>query len=207
MLKAQWISLASNYIKDETLTISLYQEIELHYSEKHRFYHTLNHIKSMLDAVDLFKNNLQDYHVVLFAVWFHDIIYLPLKTNNEEKSALVARKFLSRIGFENERTTKVEQLILKTKNHLLYSDNEDFDTCVFLDSDLLILGSDKSLYNMYMEQIRREYRLVPDFIYNAKRKQFLQKLLDSESIYRTKEFRDSLEKKARENLKFEIEKL
>ena len=205
--KNEWRKLASNYINNESLIEQLYGEIEEHYSDKNRFYHNLEHIASMLDAVHLFKNKMLDYDSVLFAIWYHDIIYYPVRSDNEEKSAAFASKALKKLGLKNDRIRKVNDMIIKTKNHAAYGDSEDYDTQLFLDCDLLILGSERHLYKNYMEHLRKEYHLVPDIIYNKKRRRFLKKFLDREFIYRASEYRNSLENKARENLKFEIETL
>ena len=205
--KNEWRKLASGYTNNEVLIDQLYGEIEKHYSGKNRFYHNLEHIASMLSAAHLLKDKVPDYDLVLFAIWYHDIIYYPLKSDNEEKSAAFAGKALKKLGFKNDRIRKVKEMIIKTKNHAAYTSSEDYDTQLFLDCDLLILGSERHLYKNYMEQIRKEYHLVPDIIYNKKRRKFLKKFLDSEFIYRIPEYRNSLENKARENLKFEIETL
>ena len=202
--KNEWRKLASKYTNNEALIEQLYGEIEEHYSDKNRFYHNLEHIASMLSAVHLFKNKALDYDSVLFAIWYHDIIYYPLKGDNEEKSAAFASKSLKKLGLKNDRIRKVNNMIIKTKNHAAYGDFEDYDTQLFLDCDLLILGSERDLYKNYMKRIRREYHLVPDIIYNKKRREILKKFLDQKFIYHTSEYRNSFENKARENLKFEI---
>lgn len=59
-------------------------------------------------------------------------------------------------------------------------------------------------FREYHEGIRREYALVPDLIYNLKRKQALKRFLARERIFLTEEFRERYETQARENLAWAI---
>ena len=47
------------------------------YSESHRYYHTLNHIESILRLIIDYSRYLPNATSILFATWFHDIIYNP----------------------------------------------------------------------------------------------------------------------------------
>ena len=89
-IKSQWFSLASKYTKDDFLINSLWLEISKHYSEKNRYYHTLSHVQNMLLQAKSFEDKIVDFDALLFAIWYHDIIYKSTKKDNEEKSALFA---------------------------------------------------------------------------------------------------------------------
>ena len=56
-------------------------------------------------------------------------------------------------------------------------------------------------------QIRKEYSIYPDFLYNPGRKKALEHFLEHKFIFQTEEFRTQYETKARENIKREIELL
>ena len=62
----------------------------------------------------------------------------------------------------------------------------------------------RSKYLNYAKNIRKEYAFVPDYVYKKERTKILKMYLNSQYIYKTKKFRDSFEKKARDNIKFEI---
>lgn len=54
------------------------------YGEPHRHHHTLEHVDRML--VDFDATGSKDDSIEL-AIWFHDIIYEPGKSDNEARSA------------------------------------------------------------------------------------------------------------------------
>ena len=57
------------------------------YSEKHRHYHTIKHIDHCLRELDGAKSLAHDPAEVELALWFHDAIYDPHSSKNEERSA------------------------------------------------------------------------------------------------------------------------
>ena len=56
-----------------------------------------------------------------------------------------------------------------------------------------------------MDSIRKEYEWVEKEFYKQERTKVLQKFLERDRIYFTKEIFDKYEKQARENIQFEIE--
>ena len=69
-----------------------------HYSEPHRHYHNWDHIKTMLNKLSYFvtDNNMsiEDDFVITQAVIYHDVIYDPRRSDNEEKSIEFMRNIL-----------------------------------------------------------------------------------------------------------------
>jgi predicted metal-dependent HD superfamily phosphohydrolase len=57
---------------------------------------------------------------------------------------------------------------------------------------------------MYFEQIRKEYRIYPDFLYKPGRAKALEHFLENKFIFQTEEFRKLYEEKARRNIEKEI---
>ncbi len=205
--KTEWSEIVSKYLIDASLSENIFNDLVKNYSSKKRHYHTLEHIQNMLNSISEVKNRLADYETVFFAVWFHDVIYESLKNDNEDKSALYASKALIKINFTADRITKVCQLILATKNHTIISANEDFDTQLMLDADLKILGASKTDYFKYTQQVRKEYKLVPELLYKPGRKKVLSKFLEMPFLFRTPEYRERYEIIAKENLRNELELL
>ncbi|MEJ2294263.1 MAG: hypothetical protein P8Y23_05790 [Candidatus Lokiarchaeota archaeon] len=204
-MKSLWKDLVLKYSNDLDFIEKLYKIIEKRYDSSNRHYHNLTHINLMLSEVKRFENRIDDYDSVLFAIWFHDIIYDPLKGDNEERSAECARKFLVKINYEKNRIRKIEELILRTKDHTIQNCNENYDLNLFLDLDLLILGMEREQYVKYAKNVKKEYHFVPDDIYNKEREKILNQYLNSQFIYKTKKFRDLYEKQARNNIKYEID--
>ena len=206
-LSKDWYELASKYTSDNNLISQYYTKIEKKYSSLNRFYHNLDHIKSMLLEVKRFQNEIYDYDSVLFAIWFHDIIYEPKNNDNEKKSAECARKFLNNLEYEKNRINKVIDLILRTKNHFEQNLNEDFEAQIFLDCDIIIFASLRKNYLNYSKSVRKEYSSIPDTIYNKGRIKVLESFLNKNYIFRNKNFQKLYEKKARKNVRFEIKML
>ncbi len=85
--------------------------------------------------------------------------------------------------------------------------SSDFETNLFTDADLSILGSDPDTYKVYSKQIRREYSIYPEIIYNPGRKKVLTHFLKMDKIYKTEEFSDRYELNARINIQTELNSL
>lgn len=203
LLKSKWFELVLNYTKDDTIIASLWDEILKNYTSKNRHYHNLKHIQNMLLYAEDYKTNINDFDAIIFAIWYHDVVYKSTKKDNEEKSAVFAEKSLKKLNFEVKRLENVQKLIISTKKHQIHLDKNK-DNAYLLDFDLSILGSDWETYYNYTKQIRKEYKIYPDFMYKAGRKKVLQHFLERETLYFTEVFQNKAEKQARENLKKEI---
>jgi len=201
-LKSQWIELVSKYSDNEKLTVDMFNSIIKCYNTPNRYYHNLDHIKTMLLEVKKFRRKVLDYDSMRFAIWFHDIVYDTKRSDNEEKSAEYAKDFLDNIKFE--KLNKVSNLILKTKKHQIDESVDDFDTKFFLDLDLLILGTSQELYHRYTEKIRKEYSYIPNEIFFLERAKILNTFLKEKKIFKTEEYFEEFENIARRNLQFEL---
>ena len=73
--------------------------------------------------------------------------------------------------------------------------------------DLKILSKDWEDYSIYFQQIRKEYSIYPDFLYNPGRKKALQHFLEHDYIYQTETFRNLYERQAKMNIQKEIDLL
>lgn len=204
MLQQTFINLTHKNIDNNELSEKFWNEIQSHYSEKGRHYHTLTHLQNLLDILTEVKGRIEDWDVVLFALFYHDIIYKPTSNNNEEKSAQLAVQRLSGIPFPKEKIDKCQFMILATKTHTVSTDN---DTNYFTDADLSILGQSRNAYITYTQQVRKEYSIYPDFLYNPERKKVLQHFLQMDRIFKTEYYFEKFERQARENLHLELQTL
>ncbi len=203
-LRNEWINLTSKYSDNAELMVDTYNLIEKCYSSSLRYYHNLDHIGNMFTEAKNFIKNVNDYDSILFAIWFHDIVYNVKGSDNEIKSAKISEDFLIKIKYDKIKLDKIKTLILKTKNHSQIDSNEDFATKLFLDLDLLILGTNNKVYLKYAENIRKEYSFVPDEIYSKERLKILENFLNQEFIFRTDRFNKQYEMIAKQNIKSEI---
>ena len=175
----------------------VYQDLVSRYSEPQRHYHNLRHIGECLAEFDLARHLAKNSVAVELAVWFHDAVYDPHATDNEERSAELAKQSITQAGGEAELSRAVAALVLATKAHdqALHP-----DAPVLVDVDLSILGQPKERFQEYETQIRREYEWVPVTTFAAKRAEILERFLARESIYTTEYFFAKYEQRARQNL-------
>lgn len=173
------------------------------YASTQRHYHNLEHIYNMLQLIDEVELEEGEKEVVQLATFFHDVVYVPGRKDNEEISADYATKVLTILNIIPALQEKVKSLILQTKNH---HSNEPLDRLiqVFLDIDLAVLGSGEKLYEAYSNGIRKEFHAMDKSKYLKGRKLFLESMLSSDFIYHTPEFRNQLETNARINLENEL---
>ena len=180
------------------------------YGERHRSYHTLTHIVSMLDEFEGLRYLVSNPVEVLGAIWWHDVMYdteprLPLIASNEERSAVRAKEDCKILGVSSEVIEAIKVKILASV-HASSDKVYDVDTQVFLDLDLAILGS-KNGYGPYKKGIRFEYAWVEESLYNKKRCEILERFLAQERLYRTEHLHNKYERQARLNLAEEIVEL
>jgi predicted metal-dependent HD superfamily phosphohydrolase len=201
MLKQIFISILSQYTDNQQYIADCWMEIEKAYSGKKRHYHNLQHIEQLVQLIQTHDKELTDVEVLLLSAFYHDIVYDATAKDNEEQSAKIAVARLSKTNFAEQKIKRCEAQILATKRH---EKTNDFDTDFFTDADLAILGSDWEIYEVYAKNIRKEYSIYPDFLYNNGRKKVLKHFLAMENIFKTPLFRATLEEKTKKNLKNEL---
>ena len=203
MIKTEFLKSLENYSTDSIQNFTMLERIEKEYTSSNRHYHTLNHLDNLLTELADNKEKFASWDVIVFAIAYHDVVYNTLKSNNEEKSAEFARKELTKISVPENLIIRCEQLILATKKRTY----ADFETNLFTDADLSILGATPEVYKLYSNQIRKEFSIYPDLVYNPGRRKVLKHFLDMEKIFKTNEFAIAYESKARINLQTELNSL
>lgn len=174
-------------------------DLEKAYSKKSRHYHNLTHLKEMIKSFEMYHDKLENPNEILFSIFYHDFVYSASKKDNELKSAEYALSILP----ENVNLNKklVFDAICATQQH---QQNAIEDINWLIDFDLKILAKDWEDYKIYFEQIRKEYRIYPDFLYKPGRAKALKHFLENEFIFQTEEFRGLYEDQARQNIEKEI---
>jgi predicted metal-dependent HD superfamily phosphohydrolase len=204
-LNTGWQQLLQQYTSQQPLIDEGFNMITAHYNEVSRHYHNLQHLQTLLHLQQQYAGIITDNDSLLFAVFFHDIIYDVQQNDNEEQSAAVAAQFLQRIAYPPTHIDKVVQYIIATKSHLNL--NNDVDLDYFLDFDLAVLSAPAPVYQTYALQIRQEYDVYPDILYKPGRKKVLQHFLQLPAIYKTVAFREQYEAAARRNMLEELKSL
>lgn len=176
------------------------------YASPPRAYHNFEHVQAVLrhyDAIAAGPGWHQPREVYV-AVCYHDAIYLPGRSDNEARSAELARAEVARHGLQAEvDIERVAQLILTTARHgKLERPSVDAEAALFLDADMAIVGSDSAEFARYDAAVAEEYQaVVPAFIYRFKRKHFLRELLASPRIFLSDYGHARWDAAARENLR------
>ena len=181
-----------------------YEELIRHYCEPHRAYHNLQHLQECLQMRRLVNAACQAPAEIDLALWFHDAIYDPLRSDNELRSAQWLDDVARDNGLDDETQRRLYDLVMVTRHD---GAPASADEAVLVDTDLAILGASFERFEEYDHQIRREYQFVPLPMYRQKRRQVLEGFLARERIYTTAAYFDAFEQQARANLARAIDRL
>jgi predicted metal-dependent HD superfamily phosphohydrolase len=201
MLAQIFKQLCQRYRQDDELADELWFELVSRYSEEGRYYHTLTHLSDLYFLLQELRSNIRVWDTVLFSLFYHDAIYDPLKQDNEERSGDLAARRLRELNVPEETILGCMSMIHATKSHQQALDG---GVNLFTDADLAILGQSGERYRSYTSQIRMEYSMYPDAVYNSGRSGVLKHFLSMNRIYKTEAFRERYEDNARLNMKQEL---
>ena len=95
----------------------LFDEVVARYCEKHRHYHTLQHLDDCLRHLDEAAPLAIHAPEIELALWFHDAVYDSRKQNNEELSAAWARSNAAAAALPSESCDRIYDLIQVTGSH------------------------------------------------------------------------------------------
>jgi len=193
--------LLRKYAADEATILNFWREIDANYNNNGRHYHTLSHLRHVHGILSATTDTVDDPDAVLFALFYHDLIYDVLSNDNEIKSAATAQERLTSIGAAPATVKRCVSHILATQGH---EPSADHDTNTFTDADLAILGSHWELYESYAMNVRKEFGIYPDLIYNRGRRKVLKRFLEMERIYKTDFCFNLYDLQARRNLSKEL---
>jgi predicted metal-dependent HD superfamily phosphohydrolase len=167
------------------------------YAEKHRAYHTGQHIDYCLQQLDTAPGIAREPAEVEFALWFHDAVYDPYSSDNEKRSADWACTLLVRNNASAVRVERVRAHIMATRHEAPATTP---DSQLVVDVDLSILGADEATYAAFEANVRQEYRWVPSILFRRKRAEILESFLARPRIYSMEFFHTRYEDQARRNL-------
>jgi len=171
------------------------------YAAPNRSYHNLNHIEECLDllaGVDGLSAGGRD--ILIQAIWWHDVVYDPTRSDNEELSAQLAEQHVAGdIGHE------VGRLIRLTRTHRVESG--DRLGAILISIDLSVLGAEPSRYDAYAAAIRKEFAHVPEGDYRVGRSAVLSRFAAQPVIFPDAAFANRYDRQARANLARELASL
>jgi predicted metal-dependent HD superfamily phosphohydrolase len=204
LLRQAFYELVAIRTADRGLALRYWEELEQQYSGAGRYYHTLDHLADMFRLFTAYKSMFRQPEAVLYALFYHDIVYDVQARDNERQSALMAAVRMRQVPVPGPVVQACCRHILATAGHMEHADP---DTNLFTDMDLAVLGAPWPVYEQYYRNIRREYAIYPDLAYNSGRKEKLRLFLDMPRIFKTPAYRAQLEEQARRNIRKELQSL
>lgn len=153
---------------DYTLLLSMW-------NESHRSYHTQNHLLDLIEQINEQKSKLSQaqYEKLVLCALFHDIVYDPMRQDNEEKSA----EFFINCCSEKDDIDllEVKQMILDTKTHEAQTELSQ----LFIEFDMKVVNSDYEKLLEWERGIKDEFEpIYGEENYKFGRLKFLESLLD-----------------------------
>lgn len=143
------------------------------WNESHRHYHNLNHLNDLISQINESKSKYseKEYEKLLITALFHDCVYDPMKSDNEEKSAEFFIECCS--DKSNKDILEIKQMILDTKTHQANTMLSE----KFNHYDMNIVERDFDQLLEWENGIHEEYKGYGE-LYKAGRLKFLESLLD-----------------------------
>lgn len=146
-----------------------------YYLEPHRYYHNLNHIVSMFNFAN--ENQIELTNEQILAIWFHDVIYDPTRSDNEEQSAKYFQQWCLTQKVCNFEPKIIKQIILDTKQEIPTTE----ESALVIDLDLHQLGISKFFSNTVL--IRKEFSHLSDKEFDEGRNTWIYSMLNRETIF------------------------
>ncbi|MGB8840642.1 MAG: hypothetical protein WCC64_06200, partial [Aliidongia sp.] len=179
------------------------------YAEPQRHYHGVAHLDHLLRSFTEIRSLLRKPDAVRIAIFYHDAIYWPERSDNEVASARLMRDELDGL-VELDLLANAEALILATRDHRIPAGlgaDVAADCALFLDMDISVLGADAAVFDIYEAGIAAEYRPHYDFAaYGAGRAAVLDGFLGRARLFLSDAFAP-LEERARGNLSRSLQAL
>ncbi|SOC25981.1 HD domain-containing protein [Thalassospira xiamenensis] len=188
----------------------LFRDLRPRYEEPHRSHHGVAHIVHCLRVFLTIEDIVANKEAFELALIFHDATYdVGAKAPLNEKNS--ANLMMKASPHDREVTQRAYLLILATADHRIPPiEDESFtqDCALFLDIDNSVLGSPRDEYQRYANNIRQEYLTVfSEEEFNRGRQAFLEGMLDRESIFLSRHFRNRIESIAQRNIRNELSHL
>ncbi|WP_037869933.1 hypothetical protein [Streptomyces sp. SPB074] len=195
-------------------------ELLARWAEPQRAYHTRDHLRAVLRHLDTliaetaraaahgtaaeraWASTVRDPGLVRLAAWFHDAVYRPDRSENEERSATLAERALGEAGLAAAAVAEVARLVRLTADH--ETAEGDGDGELLCDADLAVLAGSPQEYAAYAAAVAEEYGFLPEERFRHGRAEVLRHLLALPRLFRTPYGSRHWEQRARENLATEL---
>jgi predicted metal-dependent HD superfamily phosphohydrolase len=181
------------------------------WTEPQRRYHDKRHLERVLGTLRQLaaeeggETSPGPVDLAALAAWYHDAVYQPTRSDNEEQSAALARRQLAQLDVSAAIVGEVSRLVLLTKSH--EPAQHDRAGALLCDADLAVLATPADVYDAYSAAIRAEYSHVPERDYRAGRGAVLTTLAARPHLFHTGHGRTAWEQAARANIARELQGL
>ena len=180
----------------------LIEALKVRYAEPQRHYHTWAHIEALLGHFRRWESHFHRPEPVLWALYWHDAVYNPRASDNEEQSArLLEREAAGHLPPED--IAFAAQIIRATAGHRVpegLTGPDADDLALFLDLDLSSFALPEPAFAQMQHDIRAEFDFVPDDMFRTARKAILKDFLGRERLYLTDLAHAEWDRSARANL-------
>ena len=176
---------------------AIYQRLIDGYQETQRHYHSLDHIEHCLGMFEQCKSLVSHADALEMAIWFHDVILVSGRRDNEARSAELYLE-LSDSAQPQALRRLIERLIMAT----LHDGREldDADSMYMVDIDLSSFGLPWDDFLRDSRNLRAENPQVSDEEYHLNQTGFHRSLLARPRFFLSDFFHDRYEQQARANL-------
>jgi predicted metal-dependent HD superfamily phosphohydrolase len=174
------------------------------YREDGRRYHDVRHLADVVARLDWLCAPDRPAVTVELAAWFHDAVYRFDGSDNEGRSADLAREVLTAHGFDPPTVEETARLVRLTSDHVVAGD--DRNGALLCDADLGILAVDPAAYDDYAARVRAEYAAVETDRFVAGRRAVVERLLARPTLFGS-DRAAGWEEPARANLRRELSRL
>jgi pantetheine-phosphate adenylyltransferase len=152
----------SNIVK-RLVKLGFPESVLQRYNEPHRYYHTTEHLLHVLDH--LARQGKQNDDLLFLAAVYHDAVYDPRRTDNEDRSAKLFAKDATAAGMRKADIELVSTMIRDTKSHVPSVP----ESVHLIEADIDILDQPLETLIKYEHQTYREYQYVSYNDYKAAR--------------------------------------
>lgn len=148
-------------IKKRLKDLSFPPEVVDRYDEFHRVFHNTEHLQDVLNCL---KDYSADDELFLAAV-YHDAVYDPKTSDNEEKSAELFLQHAGHSNLNSKQKETISTLILATKTRQANTEQSK----ILIEADISILNRPFNKLIEYEHKIFREYQFAEYNLYREKR--------------------------------------
>lgn len=191
-LAARYVSLVER-LGGTATTHATFDRLYESWSAESRRYHGIEHLVDCLRELDAADAGA----FVELALWYHDVVYEPMRHDSEERSAQALLADAADLGIPLEVALTVADLIRATAHADGSEAPSSSERDLVVDIDLSILGRDALRFMEFEYGVEEEYAHVSTLTFRRARGRFLAGLLARPRLFRTEGFRKRYEQRAR----------